>query len=139
MMERRHILVKLISFICLAAIGIIARFDVTFAGDNAAQASRISVQADLLNLSARAQQYYWRPSSKGGGGNSFNGLTADSWGLAKLLINGTTPHGTFSILTAGSGTSVELKGLGAEKGSDWNPIQVKILVFADSVAVTFVN
>lgn len=125
--------------ICLAVITIHIWMDPALAGDNVVQASRTAVQADLLNLAARAQQYYWCPSSKGGGGRTFVGLDASPTGLTKLTMTPATSNGVFSIQTAGDRTSVGLQGLGVERGTDGNLIKVQMIVFPDSIAVTFTN
>jgi len=120
-------------------VGIAVAVGITMFQDNAVSANRDAVTNDLVNLASRAQQYYRRPQALGGGGNSFVGLTADAAGLAKLTSKSSNANGTYSILTAGTATSVVLRGLGVEKGTDGNPIQVQMTVFADSTYVNQVN
>ena len=45
---------------------------------NAVSANRDGVVAHLTNLGAMAQQYYRKPTSMGGGGNTFTGWTIPS-------------------------------------------------------------
>jgi len=98
-----------------------------------------AVSSDLVNLASRAQQYYVKPSSLGGG-NSFSGLTADDAGIAKLTLDASNDNGTYSISTAGNGTSVTLQGVGTRDGDgDGTNCTVRITVFADSLATTIVN
>ena len=65
-------------------VGIAVAVGITMFTDNAVNANRDAVTNDLVNLAARAQQFYRRPTALGGGGNSFIGLTADAAGLRKL-------------------------------------------------------
>jgi Tfp pilus assembly protein PilE len=120
-------------------VGIAVAVGITMFSDNAVSANKDAVTNDLVNLASRAQQYYRRPTALGGGQGSFTGLTADAAGLAKLTSKATNANGTYSILTAGDGTSVELQGVGTENGTDGDPITIEMLVFADSTAVTFTN
>jgi hypothetical protein len=102
-------------------------------------ANREAVTKDLGNLALRAQDYYRRPFSKGGGQGSFTGLSADASGLAKLTSNGITKNGFYSIITAGYATSVELRGIGTQLGNDGSWINITMLVFADSTALRYNN
>jgi Tfp pilus assembly protein PilE len=120
-------------------VGIAVAVGITMFQDNAVSANRDAVTNDLVNLAARAQEYYRRSKGLGGGGNSFVGLTADAAGLAKLTSKSTNANGTYSIMTAGTATSVVLKGVGVEKGTNGAPIEVRMSVFADSTYVNQIN
>src|SRR4030067_1041801 len=82
-------------------VGIAVAVGITMFTDSAVSANRDAVTNDLVNLAARAQQYYRRPTALGGGGGSFAGLTANSDGLKKLTNRATNANGTYSIQTAG--------------------------------------
>ena len=120
-------------------VGIAVAVGITMFSDNAVSANKDAVTNDLVNLASRAQQYYRRPTALGGGQGAFTGLTNDAAGLAKLTSKATNSNGAYSIVAAGNGTSVELKGLGTEKGNNAAAIEVHMLVFADSTFVTFTN
>src|SRR5512137_86189 len=120
-------------------VGIAVAVGITMFTDNAVSANKDAVTNDLVNLASRAQQFYRRPTALGGGQGSFVGLTNDATGLAKLTSKAKNSNGTYSILTAGTAASVELQGIGTEKGMDTNPIKVTMLVFPDSTFVTFTN
>jgi Tfp pilus assembly protein PilE len=120
-------------------VGIAVAVGITMFSDNAVSANKDAVTNDLVNLASRAQQYYRRPTALGGGQGSFTGLTADAAGLSKLTSKATNSNGTYSITGAGSTTSVTLQGLGTEKGTNGSPINITMLVFADSTYVTFNN
>ncbi|MBI5471679.1 MAG: hypothetical protein HY961_04990 [Ignavibacteriae bacterium] len=120
-------------------VGIAVAVGITMFQDNAVSANRDAVTNDLVNLASRAQQFYRRPTALGGGGNSFSGISADAAGLAKLTSKSTNANGTYSVYTAGSGTTVVLQGTGTEKGTNGSAISVRISVFADSTFVNQVN
>ncbi len=100
-------------------VGIAVAVGIQMFSDNAISANRDAVSNDLVNLAARAQQYYRRPTALGGGGNSFVGLTADAAGLAKLtnMPAGGNSNGTYSIVTAGTANQVVIQGVGKEMTS----------------------
>jgi len=87
--------------------------------DNAVDQNRGSVIADLTTLAAKAQQFYAKPVTLGGG-NSFVGLTADAAGLGNLASTSfmNNPNGTYSIKTAGSAMTIVLHGIGKTALSD---------------------
>jgi Tfp pilus assembly protein PilE len=120
-------------------VGIAVAVGITMFSDNAVSANKDAVTNDLVNLASRAQQYYRRPQALGGGGGTFAGLTADGAGLAKLTSKAKNSNGTYSIITAGDATSVQLEGNGTEKGTDGNFLKVQMIVLADSTSVTFTN
>jgi hypothetical protein len=88
--------------------------------DNALEHNRAAVIADLKTLGAKAQHYYSRPMTMGGGSNSFVGLTADARGIGLLAGVKFTDNtnGTYTIKTAGTATDVVLHGVGKVMISD---------------------
>jgi Tfp pilus assembly protein PilE len=128
--------------VAVVGIGIAVAVGITMFSDSAIKADREAVRNDLENLASRAQQYYHRPTSLGGGGNSFNGLTADAAGIAKLTNKTTNGNGSYSIVIAGSGTggdaTVTLQGIGTEifNGS---PVCLRVRVWRDRDLVYVVN
>ena len=103
-------------------VGIAVAVGITMFQDNAVSANRDAVVNDLVNLAARAQQYFRRPTSLGGGQNSFNGLSADATGLKKLVNTNAAPwvnaNGSYAIITAGTDSMVVIEGTGTEIGND---------------------
>ena len=61
-----------------------------------------------------------KPTTLGGGGNSFVGLTADATGLGILASSAFTnnANGTYTVKTAGTATTVVLHGVGKTALSD---------------------
>ena len=108
-------------------VGIAVAVGIQMFSDNAISANRDAVSNDLVNLAARAQQFYRRPTALGGGGNSFVGLTADAAGLAKLTNMGTAgnSNGAYSIITAGTVDAVTIQGVGKEMiGGNYVTMQI---------------
>jgi len=120
-------------------VGIAVAVGITMFTDNAVSANKDAVTNDLVNLASRAQQFYRRPTALGGGQGSYILLTADAAGLAKLTSKASNSNGVYSIVTAGTATSVVLNGIGTEKGIDGNPLDIDMTVFADSTFVVFNN
>jgi Tfp pilus assembly protein PilE len=121
-------------------VGIAVVVGINMFGASAASANLEAVTSDLLNLAARAQQFYVKPTGMGGGGNSFSGLSADATGLAKLTPKATTENGTYSISTAGNGTSVSIQGIGVQDGDgDGTNCTVTVTVFSDSISTAISN
>ena len=118
-------------------VGIAVAVGITMFKDNAVSANRDAVTNDLVNLAARAQQYYRRPTALGGGQGSFSGITADISGLRILtsIPNGTNANGTYSIISS-SVSSMVIQGTGTETGNDGTtPVKVVMDVWADSAKV----
>jgi len=101
-------------------VGIAVAVGITMFQDNAVDQNRSAVIADLTTLAAKAQQFYAKPTTLGGGGNSFVGLTADATGLALLASTAFTSNanGDYTIKTAGTATQVVLHGVGKTALSD---------------------
>ena len=101
-------------------VGIAVAVGITMFQDNAVDQNRSAVIADLTTLAAKAQQYYAKPVTLGGGGNSFVGLTADATGLGILASVAFTnnANGQYTVKTAGTATTVVLHGVGKTALSD---------------------
>ena len=116
-------------------VGIAVVVGINMFGASAASANLEAVTSDLLNLSARAQQYYVKPAGMGGGGNSFVGIAIED-----LSPKASNDNGTYSIKTAGTATKVVLKGIGVQDGDgDGTNCTVSVEVFSDSIATTIDN
>ena len=121
-------------------VGIAVAVGITMFQDNAVSANRDAVTNDLVNLAARAQQHYRRPSALGGGQGAFNssqGGTAIG-NITQLTSKPINANGTYTLGTV-SATSVVITGTGTEKGNDGSLIEVVMTVFSDSTYVAFTN
>lgn len=76
-----------------------------------------------------AHEYYLKPSSMGGGGNSF---------LNFLIPEGFSPNanGTYSIKVNGSATSIKFEGIGTSIVSGNNHVTVDMIVYAPNIGAT---
>lgn len=120
-------------------VGIAVAVGITMFQDNAINSNRDAVSNDLVNLAARAQQFYRRPTGMGGGGNTFTGLSADDAGIAKLTQNASNDNGTYSISTAGAQT-ITLKGFGKYTvNSAGDSVQVTCAVTPQNYTLTVVK
>jgi len=101
-------------------VGIAVAVGITMFQDNAVDQNRNAVIADMTTLAAKCQQYFAKPVTLGGGGNSFVGLTADAAGLAILAGTAFTDNanGAYTVKTAGTATAVVLQGVGKSSLSD---------------------
>jgi hypothetical protein len=90
-------------------VGIAVAVGITMFSDSAISANRDALTNDLVNLAARAQQYYRRPVSLGGGGNSFTNLK----NIGQLTSSSTNANGSFKLTTGD--TQIELDAYGTEE------------------------
>lgn len=120
-MGQQQLLLLVLSVII---VGIAVVVGINMFSDSAATANLEAVTSDLLHLASRAQQYYIKPVSMGGGGENFTGLTD----IAQLTSKPTNDNGTYSIATAGSDSTVVLKGV--TKRADY---EIMTTVYKDRV------
>ncbi len=112
-------------------VGIAIVVGINLASTSAQSANRDAVIADLNNIGAFAQQYYRKPTSLGGGGNSFTGFTIPP----SLTITG---NGSYTA-TVGA-TVVTIVGTGTETGNDGkNKVKATAVVTPDNITVTINN
>jgi len=101
-------------------VGVAVVVAITMFQDNAVDHNRAAVIGDLKKLAIKAQQYYSKPTTLGGGGNTFAALTADATGLAQLATTAFTDNanGTYTIKDAGTDTEIVFEGVGKTALSD---------------------
>jgi len=124
----------------VVVVGIAIAVGITMFADSATSSNRDEVVGDLQFLSARAQEYYRKPTTNGGGGYSFNGLTTTA--ITLLTNTPSNANGTYSIETGGSGTgvtsTVTIKGVGIELFNG-SPVAARIIVYPDHDSVAVIN
>src|SRR5208283_4557314 len=98
----------------LIIVGVAVVVGIGMFQDNALDHNRAMVIADLKTLASKAQHYYARPQTMGGGNNSFVGLTADARGIGMLAGVAFTNNvnGTYTIMSDGTTTEVDIQGVG---------------------------
>ena len=103
-------------------VGIAVAVGITMFQDNALDQNRSAVVADLTTLAAKAQQFYAKPVTLGGGGNSFGtdkggtGITTIA-DLASPAFT-TNANGVYTVKTAGTTNYVILQGVGTNQMTD---------------------
>jgi Tfp pilus assembly protein PilE len=121
-------------------VGIAVVVGINMFGASAASANLDAVTNDLLHYASRAQQYYVKPTSMGGGGNSFADLASDADLPSLLGVQLSNDNGTYSIAAAGDNNSVKIQGVGLYDGDgDGTDVTITIEVFEDSLATVVVS
>ncbi|TSA30271.1 MAG: hypothetical protein D4R68_01065 [Ignavibacteriales bacterium] len=100
---------------------------------SSSSANRDGVIADLTNIATMAQQYYRKPASLGGGGNTFTG-----WTIPSNLSP--TANMSAAVTTTVAAQSVTLVAVGNENGNDGSTkVKVTMVVGPNSVTSTTIN
>jgi hypothetical protein len=107
-------------------VGIAVVVGINLFNANAVSSNRDGVVSDLNNLGAMAQQYYKKPTSMGGGSNTFTGWTVP----AEL---DTTANGSYAATV--NAQSVSIVGTGNEKNSSSQTIQHTATISPTSISV----
>jgi len=106
--------------------------------DQAAATARDSISNDLVALATASQKYFRRPSTFGGGGNSFGGLT-----MSKLTTKPSNANGDYVLVpdpVPGTASSIVITGVGKELGNDGSlPVKLTMTVMADSILLVTNN
>jgi len=111
-------------------VGIAVVVGINLFNANAVSSNRDGVVSDLNNLGAMAQQFYKKPTSMGGGGNTFTG-----WLIPSELD--TTANGNYAPTV--NAQTVSIIGYGTEKADNGNPISHTAAVGPSSITVTKTN
>lgn len=124
----------------VVVVGIAIAVGITMFADSAASSNRDAVVGDLQNLAARAQEFYRRPTSLGGGQFSFSLLTTSA--ISVLTNIPTNANGSYFIETGGTGTGtsslVVIKGVGIELFNG-SPVAAHDFVYPDRDSVVVIN
>ena len=111
-------------------VGIAVVVGINLFNANAVSSNRDGVVSDLNNLGAMAQQFYKKPTSMGGGGNTFTG-----WTLPAELD--TTANGNYAVTVAAQ--AVTIQGYGTENAPNGNNINHTATVGPTSITVVKTN
>ena len=108
-------------------VGIAVAVGITMFQDNAISANKDAVINDLVQISAKAQQFFRKPTSLGGGGNTYNGLTTIGTLVSTTFSD--NDNGRYSVLASGSNdTMVTLIGTGKSQNPDASYPQITMVV-----------
>jgi len=111
-------------------VGIAVVVGINLFNANAVSSNRDGVVSDLNNLGAMGQQYYKKPTSMGGGGNTFTG-----WTLPAELD--TTANGNYVLTVAAQ--SLTIQGYGTELATNGSKINHTATVSPSSITVVKTN
>jgi Tfp pilus assembly protein PilE len=106
-------------------VGIAVAVGITMFQDNAISANKDAVVNDLVQLAAKAQQHYRKPTSLGGGGNSYAGI--DSAGSLVSAAFHHNDNGIYRVTTTGT-TSIVITGYGRSQNADGTYPQIAMTV-----------
>jgi hypothetical protein len=101
-------------------VGVAVAVGIDQFAENALTSNRDAVAADCQRIISQSMQYYRKPTSLGGGGNAFTGLTFSKIGVDTLNQNGSY---TLSVTDA---DNIRIVGSGSEKKGDGTPVQVTL-------------
>ena len=121
----------LMILLAIIIIGLAIAVGISQFGESA-RANRDALSANCQTTISRAQGWFRKPTSLGGGGNSFTGFT-----LAKVGINPTNDNGTISVTTA-TGGNLTVRCTGNEEVTPGTKVWVNLAYTAsnDSIAYT---
>ncbi|MEI7906217.1 MAG: hypothetical protein WCI84_02550 [Bacteroidota bacterium] len=122
-------------------VGLAIAVGITMFRDNAVSTNRDAIANDLMHLAAKARHFYKRPTSMGGGGHNFTGLTADASGMLILATTGYSDNSnaTYTIKTAGDATSVEFRAVGKAMLDNGTFPTIDCLVTQNNQSITIIN
>jgi hypothetical protein len=109
-------------------VGIAVVVGINLFNANAVSSNRDGVVSDLNNLGAMAQQFYKKPVSMGGGGNTFTGFA-----LPTELDS--TANGSYTAGFVVAAQSVTIVGYGTENGTNGSKIQHTATVSPTSIGI----
>jgi hypothetical protein len=116
----------------LVLIGIAIAVGMTMFADQATSENRDNLANDLAHFGSIARSYYRKPTSFGGGGYSFKGLT-----MSRITSKPSNDNGTYSLTpdpVTGNPQFVTLTGIGTQTGLDGTTnVKVVMLVYPDSI------
>lgn len=118
-------------------VGIAIAVGITMFKAAAIDAARDAVASDLHDLAARAQAYYRKPRSLGGGDRSFLDQNGNLITISYLTTSASNDNGWYRV-EDGNADSILIIGMGKEVvGSD--TVEVHAWVTATNVSVTVIH
>lgn len=131
-------------------VGIAVVVGINLFNSSSKDAGRDQVISQLTNLASKAQQYFKKPQSLGGGENKFVGFklgTTDatsSIGNFDVFAGSTAPSAldavSFAGVSADQDTVVFLVGSGTDKGNDdTNPVKAYTMVTPTHIQTAVLN
>ena len=114
-------------------IGVAIYFGLTAFSANNAETGRTAIINDLGGFSSIALSYYWKPTTQGGGGKSFKGMT-----VSRFLQTGENSNGRYSIEST-SDEECLILGTGRVMGDNGDSIRVRCHVTLQRNRIEILN
>ena len=112
-------------------IGIAVTVGITQFGESAMASNRDSLATDCTTIISKAQTWYRKPTSMGGGGNAFTGLT-----LAKLGVGSSNDNGSYA-LAIDSASQITCVGTGNETNSAGAALKTTMIYYASGDSTVY--
>jgi hypothetical protein len=114
-------------------VGIAVAVGIGQFGESALAANRDAVAADCQTIISKSQGWYRKPTSLGGGGNSFEGLT-----LAQIGVSASNENGSYAIAVSGDANEiVTCTGTGNENTDAGDAVEVTVAYNASDNTTTY--
>ncbi|MCU7494798.1 MAG: hypothetical protein HF314_11840 [Ignavibacteria bacterium] len=130
-------------------VGIAVVVGINLFNSSSKDAGRDQVVSNLTNLAAKAQQFYKKPTSLGGGNNNFQGFflakTDTGSSVGSFSVSDAAPSGVAYVAgsTDSVGTSTQtiyIVGCGKDNGNDGtNPVKAFTTVTPTTITTTVLN
>ena len=108
-------------------VGVSIVIGINMFASSAVQANQDAIMQDCLHIAARAQEWFRKPTSMGGGNRSFDSITMTLLNLPTTNANTSAPFALTSRDTA-----LEILGTGTEG----TPLTVRVVVGASGIDTT---
>lgn len=120
----------LMIIMAVVIVGIAVAVGISQLGQQSLDANKEAITNDCMTAISKAQMWYKKPTSMGGGGNDFSSLTN-----AKAGITTSTANGAIN-LNPDSATQITCTGTGVEKNDAGTAIVVTMVYTATTDATT---
>ncbi len=114
-------------------IGIAIYVGVSIFSANTVEDSRNAIIVDLQNFAARANAFYWKPTTQGGGGKSFAGIS-----MSSVYPMSENANAAYHIESAQDDQCI-ISGVGKVVTSNGDSIRVRIRVTTQRNIVEILN
>lgn len=112
-------------------VGIAVAVGISQLGESALAGNRDALTLDCQTVVSKAQGWYRKPVSLGGGGNSFTGFT-----LAKSGTDSTNANGSIAVISAAN-AAFTVKCTGTENVSSGVPVFVQLAYTASNDSTAY--
>jgi hypothetical protein len=114
-------------------VGVAIYVGVSMFSANTVEATRNAIIVDLGYFAARANAYYWKPTTQAGGGKSFAGIT-----LSQIFPMRENDNAVYSIESA-QADQCTIAGVGKVVTTNGDSIRVRIRVTTERNIVEILN